>query len=75
MARNARRARPCRKRPHASRPAEEVTRLREALSESERSSRLLVDSIPGLVALLTPAGEVQVVNRQILEYTDRRWRS
>ena len=35
-------------------PAEEVTRLREALRESERSSRLLVDSIPGLVALLTP---------------------
>ena len=33
-------------------PAEEVTRLRGALSESERSSRLLVDSIPGLVALL-----------------------
>ena len=28
-------------------PAEEVTRLREALSESERNSRLLVDSIPG----------------------------
>ena len=50
-------------------PAEEVTRLREALSESERSSRLLVDSIPGLVALLTPDGQVQFVNRQILEYT------
>ena len=32
-------------------PAEEITRLREALSESERSSRVLVDSIPGLVAL------------------------
>jgi hypothetical protein len=27
-----------------------VTRLREAVSESERSSQLLVDSIPGLVA-------------------------
>ena len=52
-------------------PAEEVTRLREALSESERSSRLLVDSIPGLVALLTADGQLQFVNRQILEYTGR----
>jgi PAS domain S-box-containing protein len=49
--------------------ADEVTRLREVLSESERSSRLLVDSIPGLVALLTAEGQLQFVNRQILEYT------
>ena len=49
--------------------AEEVTRLREALRESERSSWVLVDSIPGLVALLTADGQVQFVNRQILEYT------
>ena len=41
----------------------------DALRESERNSRLVVDSIPGLVALLTPAGEVEFVNRQILEYT------
>jgi PAS domain S-box-containing protein len=41
----------------------------EALRESERNSRLVVDSIPGLVALLTPAGQVEFVNRQILEYT------
>src|SRR5919199_261963 len=34
-------------------------------------TRLLVDSIPGLVALLTPAGEVEFVNRQIVEYTGR----
>ena len=52
-------------------PAEEVARLREALRESERNSRLLVDSIPGLVALLTSGGEVQFANRQILEYTGR----
>jgi PAS domain-containing protein len=43
----------------------------EALGESERNSRLVVDSIPGLVALLSAAGEVQFVNRQILEYTGR----
>ena len=52
-------------------PAEEVTRLRGALSESERSSLLLVDSIPGLVALLAADGQLQFVNRQILEYTGR----
>jgi PAS domain S-box-containing protein len=40
-------------------------------TESERSSRLLVDSIPGLVALLTAGGEVEFVNRRILEYTGR----
>ena len=42
-----------------------------ALRESERNSRLIVDSIPGLVALLTADGEVEFVNRQILEYTGR----
>jgi len=43
----------------------------EALRESERKSRLVVDNIPGLVALLTAHGEVEFVNRQILEYTGR----
>jgi len=52
-------------------PAEEVKRLREALTESERTSHLLVDSIPGLVAFLTPDGQLQFVNRHILEYTGR----
>jgi PAS domain S-box-containing protein len=42
-----------------------------ALCESERNSRLVVDSIPGLVALLTAAGEVELVNHQIVEYTGR----
>jgi len=41
------------------------------LRERERSARLLVDSIPGLVAFLTAAGEVEFVNRQIVEYTGR----
>ena len=43
-------------------------RAEEALRSSERSLRLMVDSIPGHVALLTAEGEVEVVNRQILEY-------
>ena len=47
----------------------ELAEANDALRDSERNSRLLVDSIPGLVALLTTDGEVQFVNRQILEYT------
>ena len=43
-------------------------RAEDALRESERESRLIVDSIPGLVAAFTPGGEVEFVNRQILEY-------
>jgi PAS domain S-box-containing protein len=44
--------------------------LQEArlLRESERNSHVLMDNIPGLVALLTTGGEVQFVNHQILEY-------
>ena len=34
-------------------------------------SRLIVDSIPGLVAVLAPDGDVRFCNRQILEYTGR----
>ena len=37
-------------------------------NESERESRLIVDNIPGLVALLSATGYVEVVNRQLLEY-------
>ena len=35
---------------------------------ASRESRLIVDTIPGLVAILTPAGEVDVVNHQLVEY-------
>jgi len=62
----------------ASELEERVARLtrecaiaKDALVESERNSRLVVDSIPGLVALLSAAGEVQFVNRQIVDYTGR----
>jgi PAS domain S-box-containing protein len=47
----------------------ELATAKEALRENERNSHLVVDSIPGLVGLLTTDGDVQFVNRQILEYT------
>ena len=42
--------------------------LSEQKRESERESRSIVDSIPGLVALLTATGDVEVVNPQVCEY-------
>jgi PAS domain S-box-containing protein len=47
---------------------EDRKRAEEALRESERESRLIVDTIPGLVATLTPAGEVELVNEALIEY-------
>jgi PAS domain S-box-containing protein len=46
----------------------ENARLYRDLDERERESRLVVNTIPGLVAALTPAGEVAVVNDQLVEY-------
>jgi PAS domain S-box-containing protein len=45
-----------------------VIRTQEALRESERSLRSAIDGIPGLVGVLAPNGDVETVNRQILEY-------
>ena len=50
---------------------DERKRAEDALRESERESRLIVDSIPGLVAVFAPTGEVEFVNRQVLEYFGR----
>jgi PAS domain S-box-containing protein len=49
----------------------ERKRADETRRNAERESRLVVDNIPGLVALLSTDGDVQFVNRQILEYTGR----
>jgi PAS domain S-box-containing protein len=38
---------------------------------SEDSFRLIVETIPGLIAVMTPAGGVEHVNRQVLEYFGR----
>jgi PAS domain S-box-containing protein len=46
----------------------ERKRAEEAAQERERESRLIVDTIPGLVAILTPEGEVDVVNHELVKY-------
>lgn len=43
-------------------------RAEEALRESERRFRLIVDGIAGQVAIMTPQGELEFVNNQVLEY-------
>jgi PAS domain S-box-containing protein len=50
---------------------EELMRAQEGLRESERSARSALDGIAGLVAIMTPSGEVETVNRQCLEYFGR----
>ena len=46
----------------------ERKRAELALRESEREARLIVETIPGMVASLTPAGEVEFVNKELVEY-------
>jgi PAS domain S-box-containing protein len=48
-----------------SRDIEDQKRAEEAV-KVERTQ--IVDSIPALVAVMTPAGEVEIVNRAVLEY-------
>ena len=43
-------------------------RAEDALRASEENFRLIVDGIPGLVYTITVEGEVEFVNRQLLEY-------
>jgi PAS domain S-box-containing protein len=50
---------------------DERKRAEEAARESERNWRLAVDSIPGLVAVFTAAGEVEFVNEQNRKYFGR----
>jgi PAS domain S-box-containing protein len=49
----------------------EITRAQEALRESERSLRSVIDGIAGLVAIMAPNGELETVNRQVFEYFGR----
>jgi PAS domain S-box-containing protein len=49
----------------------EIMQAQEALRESERRSRSAIDGIAGMVAIMTPNGEIETVNRQVLEYFGR----
>jgi PAS domain S-box-containing protein len=46
----------------------EQKRAQDALRESEQSLRSVIDGIPGLVGTLAANGDIEAVNRQILEY-------
>jgi len=46
-------------------------RAEDALREGEHESRLIVDSIPGLIAVLDSSGEVARVNQPLLDYLGR----
>ena len=47
---------------------EDRKRAEDALRDSEQSFRLILGGIPCLVAILTAAGEIDLVNRQVLEH-------
>jgi PAS domain S-box-containing protein len=52
----------------------EITGHRQAEGsprDREHNSRLIGDGIPGLVAIFTPSGEVELVTRRLLEYFGR----
>ena len=48
-----------------------LMRAEEALRESERNARSAIDGIAGMVAIMTPNGQIETVNRQVLEYFGR----
>jgi PAS domain S-box-containing protein len=43
----------------------------ETIKTNEQRLRLIVDSIPGFVSTFNAAGEVELHNRQVLEYTGK----
>ncbi len=46
-------------------------RAEEALRESEYETRLIVDSIPGIIGVASPSGNIDMVSRQALEFFGR----
>ena len=48
-----------------------IVRAQEALRESERNARSAIDGIAGLVSILAPNGELEAVNRPLVEYFGR----
>jgi PAS domain S-box-containing protein len=47
---------------------DERKRKEEAVGESEEYARLIVDSIPGMIAVFAPDGELELASDQILEF-------
>jgi PAS domain-containing protein len=52
---------------------EDRTLAGDALHASEDIARLIMDGIPSLVVRMAPTGEVETVNRQVLEYFGKRY--
>ena len=52
----------------ASELEQRVAERTKELAETENNFRQIVNSIPGLVCTMSPAGEVQLLNRPLLEY-------
>lgn len=50
---------------------EDRARAEDALHLSAEGLRLIVDNIPGLIAIMTADGELELVNRRVLEYTGK----
>jgi PAS domain S-box-containing protein len=48
---------------------EDRKRAADALRASELKFRLIVHSIPGLVATMTPKGDLELVNQPVMDYT------
>lgn len=47
---------------------EDRKRVEETLRDREQSLRLILDGIAGLVAIMSGTGEIEAVNRQVLDY-------
>ena len=47
---------------------EDRKRAEDALRSNEQNLRLIVDTVPGFVCALNAAGEVELLNRKVLEY-------
>jgi PAS domain S-box-containing protein len=49
----------------------ERKRAEQILRDSERNARSAIDGIDGLVAIMAPSGELDAINRQVIEYFGR----
>jgi PAS domain S-box-containing protein len=48
-----------------------IVRAQEAVRESEQSLRSAIDGIAGLVAIMAPNGDLEAVNRKVIDYFGR----